>query len=432
MKCDVAIIGAGPYGLSAAAHLKTIQGLDVRLFGEPMTFWERCMPQGMFLRSGWSASHIASPGGGLTLEDYQEAAGRRFTRPVPLDEFINYGKWWQREAVPEADPRNVERLERSRGAFRLTLADGEAMDARRVVVACGIQPFARKPAEFRYCPPELVSHTSEHRDFKRFAGKLVIVIGGGQSALESAALLKEAGAAAEVFARTGRIHWLQGRASTALHYRMGQFTRRLLYAPTDVGPAGVSQLAARPDLLRKLPRAIQDRLRRRAVRPAGSGWLKKRLAGTPITLGRSVESAAPTGGRVRLRFDDRRVRYADHVLLGTGYRVDISKYSFLDRSLLDLIETKNGYPALRPGLETSVAGLYILGSPAAYSFGPLLQFVSGAGYASRALVRSIAKEASRQKRAVAYAATIEPSPSRAQPESAGLMRSASGTDATQT
>lgn len=430
MKCDVAIIGAGPYGLSAAAHLKTIKGLDVRLFGEPMTFWERCMPQGMFLRSGWSATHIASPGGGLALEDYQKAAGRRFSRPVPLDEFINYGKWWQRQAVPDADPRNVERLERSRGAFRLTLVDGETVESPRVVVACGIQPFAYRPAEFRYCPTELVSHASEHRDFKRFAGKLVIVIGGGQSALESAALLKEAGAAAEVFARTGRIHWLQGRASTALHYRMGNFTRRLLYAPTDVGPAGVSQLAARPDLLRKLPRIVQDRLRRRAVRPAGSGWLKKRLSETPITLGRSIESAVPSAGRVRLRFDDRRVRYADHVLLGTGYRVDISKYDFLDRSLLDLIETKKGYPALRPGLETSAPGLYILGAPAAYSFGPLLQFVSGAGYASRALVRSIAKEA--QERAVVYPAAGGPSPSRARPESAGFMRSASGTDATQT
>ncbi|MGH9352542.1 MAG: FAD-dependent oxidoreductase, partial [Terriglobia bacterium] len=145
--CDVAIIGAGPYGLSAAAHLRRVKGLELRIFGEPMSFWERNMPVGMFLRSGWAATHIADPNGGLTLEAYQKANARRFTTPVPLDQFVQYGQWYQRQAAPDLDPRNVQRIERVEMGFRLTLQDGEAAQARRVVVACGIKPFAWRPSE---------------------------------------------------------------------------------------------------------------------------------------------------------------------------------------------------------------------------------------------------------------------------------------------
>jgi thioredoxin reductase len=170
---------------------------------------------------------------------------------------------------------------------------------------------------------------------------------------------------------------------------MGKFTRRLLYAPTDVGPAGLSQLMARPDLVRRLPRGFQDRLRKRCVRPAGARWLVSRLEDVPVKLGTSVVSAAPAGSRVRVRFDDGSERTADHLLLGTGYRVDISKYEFLSPVLLKSIERHNGYPVLKSGLETSVPGLHILGAPAAWSFGPLMQFVSGTTYAARAVTRVI-------------------------------------------
>ena len=164
-----------------------------------------------------------------------------------------------------------------------------------------------------------------------------------------------------------------------------------MYAPTDVGPAGLSQLLARPDLLRHLPRALQDKLRKRAVRPAGARWLVNRLASIPITLGRSVVSAGSTGERVIVKLDDGSERTVDHILFGTGYRVDISKYDFLAPDLLKSIERFNGYPVLKRGLETSVPGLHILGAPAAWSFGPLMQFVSGTTYASRALTRLLAE-----------------------------------------
>src|SRR5580698_2192102 len=102
---DVVIIGAGPYGLSAAAHLRSIKGLEVRVFGEPMSFWDRNMPAGMFLRSNWTATRIADPNGLLSLEAYQAAADNHFSVPVPLESFVQYGLWYQRQAVPDLDQR---------------------------------------------------------------------------------------------------------------------------------------------------------------------------------------------------------------------------------------------------------------------------------------------------------------------------------------
>jgi len=390
---DVAIIGAGPYGLSAAAHLRTVKGLDVHVVGEPMSFWERQMPVGMLLRSAWTATHIADPNHSLTLEAYQAATGNHFSKPVALDRFVQYGKWYQCQAIPDLDRRKIARIESGPSGFRAILADGDVLQSRRVVIAAGICSFAWRPPEFGALPSLLASHSSEHRDLGRFGGKQVLVIGAGQSALESAALLYEGGAEVEVVARSRQIHWLQGWTSTMLHWRLGSFIRQLLYAPTDVGPAGISQLMARPDLLRRLPRSVQDRLRMRSVRPAGARWLVKRLQNVPIRLGRSVVSVALAGERVTIRLDDGSERTVHHVLLGTGYRVDVSKYDFLAPELAQRIHRVNGYPRLKEGLETSVPGLHILGAPASWSFGPLMQFVSGTHYASRSLLRCIAGKA---------------------------------------
>ncbi len=402
-RCDVAIVGAGPYGLSAAVHLRTVKGLDVCVFGEPMSFWERNMPVGMFLRSNWTATQIADPKHSLTLEAYQMATGNHLpagsgtsARPVPLDSFIQYGKWYQREAVPDLDQRKIFRIASIGKGFSVELDDGESVEARRVVVAVGIGSFAWRPPEFEGLPSSLASHTSEHRDLREFAGKRVLVVGGGQSALESAALLDEGGAEAEVVARRHAIHWLHGWLSSTLHHRLGLSIRKMLYAPTDVGPAGISQLMARPDLVRRLPRCLQDRLRERAVRPAGARWLVNRLRDVPIRLGRRVVSVQALGERVNVRLDDGSERTVDHALLGTGYRVDIAKYQFLSNDLVQSICRHGGYPILKPGLETSVEGLHILGAPAAWSFGPVMQFVSGTQYASRSLIRRIAGKATTQ------------------------------------
>jgi FAD-dependent urate hydroxylase len=388
---DVIVLGAGPYGLAAGNHLKQIRGLDVRVFGDPMSFWAKTMPKGMFLRSNWTATQIADPTHMLTLENYQSENGNHLTTPVPLDRFVQYGLWYQRRALPNLDRRMINCVESDAKGFRVTLNDGETLTAKRVVVAAGIGSFTRRPAEFASLPSHLASHTSEHADLAVFAGKTVLVVGGGQSALESAALLHENGAAAEVVARTKKINWLQGWASKTLHHGLGKATNRVLYAPTDVGPAGISQLMARPDLLRKLPRSLQNKLRIRSVRPAGARWLVDRLKDVPIRLNTSVSSFSVTGDKISVRLSDGTSRTVDHILMGTGYRVDVSKYAFLSPGIVNSLKTLNGFPLLTEGMETSVPGLHILGAPGIWTFGPLLQFVSGTHYACKSLARVVSR-----------------------------------------
>jgi thioredoxin reductase len=388
-RTDVVIIGAGPYGLSAAAHLGAIGGLDVKVFGEPMEFWRNNMPAGMLLRSPWEASHIADPGNKLSLESYLAVRKKPISRPIPLETFVEYGQWFQKQAAPELDRRKISRVESEANGFRLTVQDGEVVTARRVVVATGIAPFARRPAEFAGLPDSLVSHACDHSKLAKFNGKRVAVVGAGQSALESAAILHESGAKVEIIVREPHIRWLKWRSKL---FRLGVIGR-ILYSPRDVGPAGISQLVARPDLFCKLPRGFQDKVGRRAIKPAGSAWLMDRLKDVPVRTGRHAKSGTPTpaGGGLRLTLDDGSDMTVDHVLFGTGYQIDIAKYPFLDAKLLEQISRFGGYPRLGPGLESSVPGLHFLGAPAAWSFGPVARFVSGTYYCVQALTDRIAK-----------------------------------------
>jgi lysine/ornithine N-monooxygenase len=382
---DVAIIGAGPYGLSTAAHLKAADGLDVHVFGTPMSFWEQHMPKGMLLRSPLAGSHLSDPQRSLTLQAYHAATGIPLTSPLPLPHFTSYGRWFQSHALPSTDPRKVERVETNGSGFSVTVDGGETWKAHQVVVAAGIEPFAWHPPEFRDLPPALVSHTCDHRDLSSFAGAKVAVIGAGQSALESAALLHETGADVEVLVRAPRIRWLWRQK----WFHTFRPVARLLYAPPDVGQAGLSHLVARPNLFRRLPRSLQDGWGKRAVRPAAAAWLNSRCAAVRITTGVRVISAVETGGRAVLKLSDATERRVDHVLLATGYRVDIARYPFLSARLLERIRVVDGYPCLDSGFQSSVPGLYFAGAPAAWSFGPLMRFVAGAEFTAKALTRGV-------------------------------------------
>jgi hypothetical protein len=279
----------------------------------------------------------------------------------------------------------VSSIEADARGFKLTLADGEVFISRRVVVATGIGMFTRRPAEFAAIPQELISHSSDHRDLSFFKGRRVVVIGGGQSALESAALLHERGADVEVIVRQPALNWVG--LHSWLHH-LGPISR-MLYSTRDVGPAGISRLVSAPHLFRVFPRGFQDKAAYRAIRPAGSAWLRPRLTDIPLTLGHKIVSATATGSQLRLSLDDGSNRLVDHALLATGFKVDMSRYEFLPQQLLVKLRTVEGYPVLKRGLESSIPGLHFLGKPAAWSFGPLLSFVSGTEFASTELVRSI-------------------------------------------
>ena len=384
-KCDVAIVGAGPYGLSAAAHLRAANGLDIRVFGEPMSFWERHMPKGMLLRSPLAGSHLSDPSRSLTLQAYQKKSGKQITAPLPLYRFTDYGRWFQSQAVPDLDCRKVSLVEKNGTGFQLTLEDGESWKARRVIVAAGIVPFAWHPPEFSHLQFTLASHACEHCDLSRFAGKRVAVIGGGQSALESAALLNETGAEIEVLVRAPFVRWLWRQK----WFHTFRPVARLLYAPPDVGQAGLSHIVARPNVFRRLPRSLQDRWGKRAIRAAGAAWLNPRCAPIRISTGTSVVSASPVAEQVVLKLSDGTERRVDHVLLATGYRVDVSRYPFLSGRMLESMRRINGYPQLDSGFQTSIPGLHFLGAPAAWSFGPLMRFVAGSEFASLAVTRGI-------------------------------------------
>jgi hypothetical protein len=165
----------------------------------------------------------------------------------------------------------------------------------------------------------------------------------------------------------------------------------MLYSSHDVGPVGISRLVAYPKLMSYVPLKLRDKIRKRAVRSAGSRWLPARLKSVKLTTGRFVSQAFATGGGVVLKLDDGSERRVDHVVLGTGYEVDISRYEFLPPELVREVRQLGGYPKLTSGFRCSVPGLHFIGATAARSFGPLLYFVAGTEFASRELVSHIAQ-----------------------------------------
>ena len=112
----------------------------------------------------------------------------------------------------------------------------------------------------------------------------------------------------------------------------------------------------------------------------------------------TVRSATEQGSRLRVELSDGKERVVDHLMFGTGYRVDIAKYSFLDRDLVRSVGTDGGYPLLDRGMESSVPGLHFLGAPAARSVGPIMRFVSGGWFGAQSLTSGVLRGRDRRAR----------------------------------
>lgn len=371
------VIGAGPYGLSVAAHLRR-EGRLRTILGQPMQFW-REMPEGMVLKSPWSASSLADPARASTIDAFVRHGGGERIEPIPLSMFIDYGQWFQRREVGDVDETMVRHVCRHDDGFLVELADGRCVQARHVVVATGIKTFPHIPEYARDLSPDVCIHTVSLRQPSRFAGADVVVVGAGQSALESAALLSEAGARPEVISR-GPVRW----ASRRLYETAGP-ARRLFYPPSDVGPVGLNWLVAFPLLVRRLPPRMRRRLRDRAVRPSGAKWLRPRVeTGVTVTESTAVVSARQQGGRVVLTLGDGTARNVDHLVLGTGYRPRVADLDFLGPELRGRVTVDaRGYPVLDAWLDSSVPGLHFVGALATGAFGPLCGFVAGTAVAAR-------------------------------------------------
>ncbi len=389
---DVAIVGAGPYGLSLGAHLSAA-GVPLRQFGLPMQLWRDAMPAGMFLKSQGFASNLSDPAGRHTLRAFCASTGRDYADyglPVPLETFVAYGEWFQRAAVPHLEELMVCTVTRTAEHYELSLSDGSVVPARTVVVATGVQHFPHVPGTLAALPTRVCTHTSAHDDLGVFAGREVAVVGAGQSALESAALLHESGASVTVLARAPELVW----NGPALPTQRSQL-RRLREPEATLGSGWSTWFySTQPHLYRRLPSARRVRTARTALGPAGAAWLRPRVEGKIRTLvGHSVRWAEPEAGGVRLglrvREGGTREIAADHVLAATGYRTDLDRLSFLDADLRAAVRTLASSPQVGSDFQSSAPGLFFIGPAVAPTFGPVMRFVCGCDYAARTVARAL-------------------------------------------
>jgi len=397
-KCDVAIIGAGPYGLSIAAHLKA-RGINFRIFGNPMHTWLTHMPKGMRLKSEGFASSLYDPDSSFTLQTYCKEKGipyAKIGRPVPLDVFASYGLEFQRRFVPELEPKLVKSLQRSAEGFRIGLDDREAVFARRVVMAVGLTHYKYLPPNLAAVEGEFVSHSSRHDTVEQFKGREVAVVGAGASALDLAALLYQAGAHVQVLARKPaiRFHDPQDKLEPS-------WIDQLRTPVTGIGPGWKLFLCTNaPLVFRQMPQQFRFDKVRRVLGPAPCWFTKEQVVGKiPLHVGVIVTEAKVQSGRVSLQLTDsagtQKVLTTDHVIAATGYKVDLRRLTFLDSDLQSGIQSVEHTPVLSSNFESSVPGLYFVGASAANTFGPLLRFAFGAGFTSRRLSRHLAKSADR-------------------------------------
>jgi thioredoxin reductase len=393
--CDVAVIGAGPYGLSLAAHLRE-RGVDFRIFGKPLDTWRAHMPENMMLKSDGFASNLSAISSGSTLQSYCAQHRIPYERqglPISLDTFLRYADTFRNRYVPELDNIQVTSLERNANGFLLTLESGAQVTARNVVLAVGITWFSHTPETLSVLPAAARSHSFEHRDGERFRNREVVVLGAGSSATDLAALLHDAGAAVRIVARAPAIEYNNvpdPEAETLLY--------RIQRPASGIGRGWRSYFCATaPVLFHRLPEAIKSRAIQSHMHPAAGWFMRERIEGRiPTLLGRELTHAEAVEGRVSLSLADKSGREeivtCDHVIAATGYRPDMRRLPFLSRDLCDRIAPSRATAILSEKFETPVAGLFVMGPAAINSFGPLMRFMYGAEFAAPHIANYLEKK----------------------------------------
>jgi len=361
-----------------------------------METWLTAMPQGMKLKSEGFASNLSDPRRQYTLSAFCAERGIAYSAvglPVQLETFVAYGQAFQKRFVPNLEEKRVISLERTRTGFEAQLDDGERFVAPRVVLATGIRAFSSIPAELAGLPSEHLSHSADHSgDLRSFAGREVIIVGSGASAMDLAALLRQHGAVVTVVAR---------RSVVKFHTSLGN---RTLYdkirAPmTTLGPGWKSVLCTEaPLLFHIMPEAFRVDVVRRYLGPAPAWFVREQVEGRiPIITGASLKAARVENGRARLlvsRSDGHTIHLsADHIISATGYKVDVRRIEFLSRRILAGLRYADQAPALSTNFESSVRGLYFVGTASANSFGPMLRFVCGADFTARRLAAHLCASA---------------------------------------
>ena len=385
----VAIIGAGPYGLSIAAHLRA-RGVGFRIFGDPMESWRTQMPAGMLLKSEGFASDLYDPKRSATLKNFcaeRELSYADTGLPVPVDVMAAYGLHFQKSFIPDLENRKVTALDRSSKEFFLQLNDRETLTAKRVVIAVGLSYFQQVPQAFAHLPREFVSHSSEHHDLRPFAGRDVTVIGGGASALDITALLHQAGAYVRLVARRPSLKFLSKPGPRSLWHRVR-------YPMSGIGGGWRSCFFTQaPMVFHHLPQQTRLRTVSTYLGPAGGWFIKDRIEGhVPVLLGCDPDYAEVRSGRIYMRSDGDQPHFelmTDHVIAATGYRVNVDRLSFLSGNIRSFLQSVESTPILSRNFESSIPGLYFVGLASAPSFGPVMRFLYGAGYTARRISKHL-------------------------------------------
>jgi thioredoxin reductase len=392
MTIDVAIVGAGPYGLSIASHLRA-RGIEHRIFGAPMQAWRTQMPQGMFLKSEGFASDLFDPDRAFRLKDHCAAQDLPYADlglPISREVFADYGVAFQRRFVPHLELTDVVAIEELTRGFRLSIETGETLEARQVVLAVGISHFAFIPPEVAALPRSLASHSSDHADLSGFAGREVVVLGAGASALDCAALLVKAGASVRLIARAPEVQF-QGRLVKVPR----PLKERVRWPSSGLGYGWKSLLYSNlPQLFHAMPEHVRLRIVRDHLGPAPGWWTREMVEGkVAFHLGQTLQKASEKGARIELTMTGaggaRDTIAADHLIAATGYHAEVRRLGFLSEALRARIRTGGDAPVLSDNFESSVRGLYFVGPAAANSFGPVARFAFGANFAARRLARKL-------------------------------------------
>jgi lysine/ornithine N-monooxygenase len=390
---NVAIVGAGPYGLSLAAHINS-RNIDFQIFGEPMQFWHDHMPKGMQLKSDGFASDLYDPKSSYTLRHYCQEQGldyRDTMLPVKLDTFVKYGIAFKTRFVPHLRTNNVLNIDKISNGFSLRLDNDDVVTARRVVVAAGVRHFRHIPPCLKALSSQYVTHSSEHHELAPFRNRDVVVLGAGASATDIAALLQDNGAKVQLVARGQIVHFHHNRGDTER-----SLLQKLRRPSSGIGPG----LRARfycdaPWLFHYLPENLRLSTVRHTLGPAGGWFMKDRVIGRiPTLVGSSLEDAEVKRDRVHLKIrgpnGGLQELVADHVIAATGYKLDLLRLDFLAAEIRSRIKAVDSTPVLSSSMESSVSGLYFMGPIAANSFGPVMRFAFGARFAATRIAQTLA------------------------------------------